>query len=746
MDHEMELAKKRVKKQEHIFGYANLMPFASNNSAPRRTMWSSQHAQIIPVFNPEIPLCQTGNETVYGQHSSSLVKSDKDYTVIEKISKYSKNPNHEYILVVESADGYYDVIERTHCKHITETYGYLYDNSVTDTYMPGRQIYKNHIIKKSNNYDIYGNRKDGVNLLTGYISKHRTTEDGMIISESAREKLTSPLIHNVSIIINDNDIPLNLYGDDNIYKAFPDIGEEVSDGILCAIRREKKEEMLYTLSSQNLKKLFMSDDKRIVHEGTVIGIDVACNSLDNLNNPYNEQLKYYHDCLSLYSAGIYNKLKPLVKTDPSKCSYDLLNLFRKHEKIHKGKPWCDNSNSKNTSQFSGTLVTFVIVEKNKITVADKIANRYGGKGVISEVVPDDQMPMLPDGRRLELIMNPSSPLRRNNSGGLFELSLNFLSSKVREKLKNKSVSSRERFSLLAKYIKLVCENMYEKQFKKFENMSDDILEKLLDEFVDKIYLSMEPVSETMGLARLENIYKEMSWIDMDHILTPQIGSDGKQRLVRSRRKIVCGETYIFRLKQYGQHQFSATSLTATNIKNEPTRNTKAVKEYKTPYSRSPIKWGEMEHGNFMHLQDIKVVVSNLLLHSASPQARKKVELLLTDDNPYEANISVDAKSRNRNVEIVNAYLKAIGLRLTFELIKVESIVPYILEPYNFTKEELDLINLKPFEELSEPNQIPYTMIKEDDKIVPYILIPKSENGFVPSGIEELKKKIESKKK
>ena len=58
------------------------------------------------------------------------------------------------------------------------------------------------------------------------------------------------------------------------------------------------------------------------------------------------------------------------------------------------------------------------------------------------------------------------------------------------------------------------------------------------------------------------------------------------------------------------------------------------------------------------------VIQNLMIHSVSPQARKLVEQMYTC-NPYEIDIKLDSTSKNRVAEVVNTYLKPIGLRLVF---------------------------------------------------------------------------------
>ena len=73
-------------------------------------------------------------------------------------------------------------------------------------------------------------------------------------------------------------------------------------------------------------------------------------------------------------------------------------------------------------------------------------------------------------------------------------------------------------------------------------------------------------------------------------MVPVFDSMGNPKYVPSRRPVVCGYVYYYRLKQYGKEKFSVTSLSATNIKNENSRN-KSSKVYKARYSRTPIRFG-----------------------------------------------------------------------------------------------------------------------------------------------------------
>jgi len=117
------------------------------------------------------------------------------------------------------------------------------------------------------------------------------------------------------------------------------------------------------------------------------------------------------------------------------------------------------------------------------------------------------------------------------------------------------------------------------------------------------------------------------------------------------------------VKQFAEEKFSATSLSATNIRNENTKS-RAKKDYKELFPNTPIRFGNMESNNQLHL-GAEVVISNMMIHSLSPLGRRLVEKMYTGD-PYKIDIKLDSDSSNRQAEIANTYLKAIARRLIFE--------------------------------------------------------------------------------
>src|SRR5699024_11054654 len=69
------------------------------------------------------------------------------------------------------------------------------------------------------------------------------------------------------------------------------------------------------------------------------------------------------------------------------------------------------------------LIRVFIVQKRKISVGDKMAGRQGNKGVISTLLPEEDMPYLPDGTPIDIMLNPLGVPSRMNIGQVFELHL-----------------------------------------------------------------------------------------------------------------------------------------------------------------------------------------------------------------------------------------------------------------------------------------------------------------------------------
>lgn len=656
---EVEYYASQIDDYNKLLGRGLTVPFNPSNSGSRKLMSAIHHEHKMDPNHAEVPIIQTGYENEFGRNSSSWVTAESNYEVIYKINKFSFNDSHYYLIIRDTDTGIYDVIERVTYNHNTESYGYLFNNSYLDSLKPGSKIKQGTRLKSSIGFDDYGNKMDGVNLTTMYLSCAQNMEDSVIISESAAKKLETSLIKQTDITINDNDILINLYGDENRYKTFPDIGEEIKDGIFCGVRRLENDNMLYTLSQSRLRDIMMSD-KCILMDGVVADIDVYCNNPEAIGDSYyNQQLYFYYTERINFCKTVNELVGPLYMN--GKLSYNLNKLYSICRDTVAGKQFFKEK------QFNNVIMQITIIEKLEMNPGDKLSDRYGGKGVVSEIRPDSMMPRLSNGTVVECIKNQSTVINRENMGQIHEQSLTFIGSKLIDYFKTGVLSYHEMTQMWYDFVSEV-DPKQANYMKEVFNLNDDyeakiFIDGLIDD--DAIILSLEPFTTPVDIDLIAKIYKKFPWIKPYRVSVPMEDSNGNIRYIETRRPLVIGKIYTYRLKQYAEEKFSVTSLCATNLKNLNTRS-KANKMYESKFKKTPIMFGAMESGNMAHLS-MQLVIMNLMLYSSSPQGRRLFEQLLTG-NPYNIDIKLDKDSKNRNAEIINAIFKTMGNKLVFKKI------------------------------------------------------------------------------
>lgn len=675
MNNLSDIEKLKIENPNHMLGKGLQMPFAASNSGSRKLMFGTQLEHRLPLLKPDVPYIQTGYEMQFGLNSSSYVQTPEKYTVIAKIPKYSWNPmHHYYCIMLNEETRTLNVYERKEYKHITEKYGYLYNNEALDWLVVGDTVPMNTTIQKSTSFDEFDNRMDGKNLLTMYNACEETMEDAILISESASKVLSSPLISQFYTDINDNNIPLNIYGDNDNYKIFPDIGEEVVNNQICSTRIEKKDDMLYSQSSQRLKETKISDTPTIIN-GRVVDINIYCNAPERLEEyGYNAQIKKYYDENLRMCRDIINTLQQYVE-DGYNMTYELQRLYSRCVGVITGKQYYSER------VFSNIKIEFTVIEEIPVSTGDKLSNRYGGKGITAKIVPDELMPRTYTDERIDIILNMCGVYGRENAGQLFEITVSYISIKLIEYIEMNVLDVGECVNMYLDFLRIVAPSMVPSTEALLDSLTDDecimFISSMYDNGGKAMYLAIEPMTENMTIDKVKQLYDRFPWAKPEPIRMPIIDSVGKVRYVESRRPIVYGYQYIYRLKQYAEEKFSVTSLSATNVRNENCKS-KNSNNYKALYSRTPIRFGDMETGNLIHL-GAELVVQMLMLYSTSPHARRLASQILTGD-PFCVDINLDMESKNRNVEILNVYLKTIGLRLVFKKVPKEMIQPIVFEP------------------------------------------------------------------
>ena len=662
----VEEAKTRIPTMEHAIARGLIQPFNGLNSGSRKIMFGVHIDHHIPPMNGEQAIIETGYEIRYGDLSSSITAADANFIVAAKIPKFSFSPNHHYWLILEDRENKrIDVVERISYQYITEEYGYLFNNQYMDNLSVGSYIPKETIVQKSLAFDEYNNRKDGINFNVCYLSLDQNMEDSVIMSESAAKRLKFPLIKPVSIMINENNIPLNLYGDEKMYKCIPDIGEMVKDSVLIALRKEKKEEMVFTESVDRLRKIMMSDEKKLL-TGRVIDVNIYCNNPENLDNYHNSQFKMYYNELQRVSNEIVAAVTPFL-TQGYSITYELEQLYANSKRVLNHDQYIDKK------PFSNIILDVVVLEENDLKEGDKVSNRYGGKGVLSKILPDSEMPRFgPDEEIVDVLFNSYTMYNRQNPGQVMEFSINHVGHSIVREIRTGRFTIQEAFIEILKFLDIVVPEQSQAMRNTLSMMTEDEMRFFLESFVreGEIHVSTKPITDGFDIDRLALLYDTFPYATHMNLKVPIKDSNGRTRLINARRKVIVGKEYIYRLKQFAEEKFSATSLSATNIRGENVKS-KANKNFLELHSNTPIRFGNMEINNYNHLGP-EAVIENLMIHSVSPHARKTVKQMYTC-NPYNINIRLDNEATNRGAEIINTRLKTIGRRLVFKKVKKERI-------------------------------------------------------------------------
>lgn len=705
--HEIAKVQQRIPAQEFTLGKSLKQPFCNTNSGSRKIMQGIQMEQCVQIINPETPIISTGYENQFGYYSSNFVVADMDYEVVAKISKFSFKPNDHYWLILYNREhNLFTMIERTPYHHTTEFFGYLFNNDTLDGIVVSDTIQKGQVLKKTISYDEFNNRAEGLNLTTMYIACEDVKEDPIVVSESAAKRFVCPLIDKMEIMINDNDILLNLYGEDKAttgkamtegkmgtYITFPDIGEQVKNNIFCAIRRElKDEEALFSQSWERLKDIMMNDKKFLCDDGVVIDINVYCNNPEKLQNSmYNNQIKKYYDEVQRFAKEFVRKVTPLLYDENGEkrevnVSYNLQKMFYNMKKVIEGTQYIQDK------VFSNILLEVYIQHSNPLKRGDKITDRYGGKGVISKVMPDSMMPhYLKDGKWhvVDVLYSMCTCINRLNDGQLFETSITYFGWQLIEYIKQNVKDYDTAFALIHKYIYMLNPlqaqyllSMYQFNYGFIDYMGveqsppdsndnryqrDTFIEQILHD--GYIMLSLQPISSNMQIDKIAQLYKEFPFIKKYCPITVPIqDSTGKYRMVYTRRPIVIGYKYIFRLKQLSEEKFSAVSMASVNVRNENSKS-RLHKTHNARYSSTPVRiYGEMESSSISSHLGSEIFIEEFILNSSSPEARRSnINLLIGD--PFSLDITLDENCVSQSADIVQAFLKVLGEKLCFSKVR-----------------------------------------------------------------------------
>ena len=666
----LEKAEEKYKGDNAVLGMT-LLTHPTYTSSSRTLMTTGHLKQRTNMNNPEFPKVFTEFYNMVGEHSTGLQRARYNLIVKKKICKF--NDGHLYILVVQNRDtGEYDIIEKKIVEDLTEKFGYVYNNENLDNLKVDDVVNKGDVLYKSTSYDEYNNYRIGVNATFAYTSNIKTTEDAIIISKSFQERTKTTEVETIRISINDNDILLNLYGDANNYKTFPDIGEKINNKIICSTRRIDNDQIFFDFKESNLRKINFSNDTLCVEGssgGRIVDINVYSNkSLEEMQeNEYHYQLNYYYENELRYYREVYDYLKDIVLNNLPH-TIELNRLYKKAKEIlNKDVKWCEVQTKK---PFSNVILEFVVARETPLKKGSKVTGLYGNKGVISDVYEDDDMPITENGDVIDIEFNRLGVINRMNTFQLFEKSITFIMNRTIDRIKTLETNDQK-----ANFVFMMVGYFNDNQATKMKSMYDKYTEEQKEDFIEDIYkrgiyVDIPPFWHKKPLfVTLQEIYaKHGDWLTPYQIYKKK---NGRYRPIM--KKDYIGEMYIIRLKQTAAKGFSSRSVGGVSLIGVPIKDAQA-KENKILYPKTPCRWGVDELLNLLiGMQPLEVAKMNMSYRSSIEGTRDLPTRLLQDGEVEH--LRMDKDVINRNAEVFDVYLRPMGLKLEEYKEQVELLYP-----------------------------------------------------------------------
>lgn len=272
------------------------------------------------------------------------------------------------------------------------------------------------------------------------------------------------------------------------------------------------------------------------------------------------------------------------------------------------------------------------------------------------------MPFLENGERVDVMLNALGVINRLNSMQIFEQTINFIGNRVVDRLKVID-SMVEKENLLFDIVHRLCEREGEELKAYYNKLSkSEKIEFWEDIYKFGIFIHKPPMWEE-GLSlfdRIKGIYKTYDWIKPVDVYVRRFG-----RIIKIMKPLIIGDIYMIKMKQTSKKGFSARSTGALSRKGVPDKSYRN-KAHQDLYSSTPIRIGEQENVNSIIGVPPEIVAKLHLFYRSSVNGRRSLGKALSKGMKIPKEFKYDDGFTNRNVETLQAYLKAMGLKIEFD--------------------------------------------------------------------------------
>ncbi len=345
----------------------SMIPFLENDDANRALMGANMQRQAVPLLVSEAPIVGTGIEYKAAVDSGAIVCSEFDGVVTalganKIVITDSESKKHEYKLIKFARSNQSTCVNQRPIVSL------------------GEEVKKGQVIADGPATD-NGEISLGKNVLVGFMSwEGYNYEDAVLINEKLVKEDTYTSIHIEEYECEARDTKL---GPEEITREIPNVGEDAlknldENGIIRIGAEVRAGDIL-------VGKITPKGETELTSEERL------------LRAIFGEKAKEVRDTSLRVPHGEYGIVKDVKVFTKKNCDELLPGV--------------------------NIVVRCYIIQKRKISVGDKMAGRHGNKGVVSHILPQEDMPFLPDGTPLDIVLSPLGVPSRMNIGQVLEVHL-----------------------------------------------------------------------------------------------------------------------------------------------------------------------------------------------------------------------------------------------------------------------------------------------------------------------------------
>ena len=349
------------------------IPFLDHDDAKRALMGSNMQRQAVPLLRTEAPIVGTGVEYIAARDSGSTIVCKADGVVEYADSKK---------IIVKNAKGkdeyYLANFERSNAES---------NFSHNPIVRAGDKVHRGEVIADGPSTD-KGELALGKNMVIAFMTCNGYNyEDAVVLNEKLVKDDVYTSLHIEHYDIDCRDTKL---GPEEITRDIPNVSEEARKN----------------LDANGIIKIGTE-----VHEGDILVGKVTPKGMQELTS----EEKLLH--------AIFGEKTREVRDTSLRVAHGADGI------IHDVKVYT-KENSDELSAGVSKVIRVYIIQKRKIQVGDKMSGRHGNKGVVSLILPEEDMPYLPDGTPVDIVLNPQGVPSRMNLGQILELHLGMAGKKL----------------------------------------------------------------------------------------------------------------------------------------------------------------------------------------------------------------------------------------------------------------------------------------------------------------------------